>query len=473
VRRLLPALLALTLSYILSSCATVGGPTVDRFEASPASVTAGAGVTLTWSVQGGTQVSVGIDPGVGGVSGAGSVTVHPAATTTYTLTARDATGVTTRQVTVTVVADTQSPSVTITGPATGTTVGSGSVSVTGTASDDVGVTSVRYSLNGGGPHACSGTTSFACTVTGLAAGANTVTVHAADAAGNDATATVNVSYTAATGDSFNIDLTFVSTISSTQRAAFEAAAARWGQVIAQGLPDTNVSIPQDACGYVPGSTTVGLPASPINGTIDDLRIDVWVGPIDGTYGILGQGGPCIVRGGDRLSVYGVMMFDSADLTYLAQNGLLQSTILHEMGHVLGIGTLWSYYRALLTGAGTADPRFVGANAVREWHALGGSNDVPVENCLDGSGNPITGCGGGTRDAHWREAVFGNELMTGYLDPGSDPLSAVTIGSLQDLGYAVDYGQADAYALPAGVRTLSLQAGKRASFLLITPKGEAP
>jgi hypothetical protein len=42
--------------------------------------------------------------------------------------------------------------------------------------------------------------------------------------------------------------------------------------------------------------------------------------------------------------------------------------------------------------------------------------------------PVESSGGsGTRDAHWRESVFTNELMTGYAGPGRDlPLSRMTI-----------------------------------------------
>ena len=38
----------------------------------------------------------------------------------------------------------------------------------------------------------------------------------------------------------------------------------------------------------------------------------------------------------------------------------------------------------------------------------------------------------------------NELMTGYLSAGDNPLSRLSIATLQDLGYSVDYSQADPY-----------------------------
>ena len=61
--------------------------------------------------------------------------------------------------------------------------------------------------------------------------------------------------------------------------------------------------------------------------------------------------------------------------------------------------------------------------------------------------PVEDLGGyGTADAHWRESVFDNELMTGYINYGPNPLSVVTIASLADLGYSVDMNQADPYSI---------------------------
>lgn len=54
--------------------------------------------------------------------------------------------------------------------------------------------------------------------------------------------------------------------------------------------------------------------------------------------------------------------------------------------------------------------------------------------------------------HWRESVMERELMTGFLDNGSNPLSAITIRSLAELGYTVNAAAADAYAMNALLRT---------------------
>ena len=55
---------------------------------------------------------------------------------------------------------------------------------------------------------------------------------------------------------------------------------------------------------------------------------------------------------------------------------------------------------------------------------------------------------GALDVHWRESIFGTELMSTILNAAAAPLSAVTLTSLEDLGYEVDATQAHGYRLPA-------------------------
>ncbi len=55
---------------------------------------------------------------------------------------------------------------------------------------------------------------------------------------------------------------------------------------------------------------------------------------------------------------------------------------------------------------------------------------------------------GGDDSHWRQSVFGDELMTpNWVWPYAKRLSAITIQVLADIGYQVDVSQADAYQLP--------------------------
>jgi Leishmanolysin len=81
--------------------------------------------------------------------------------------------------------------------------------------------------------------------------------------------------------------------------------------------------------------------------------------------------------------------------------------------------------------------YFGSNANREFTAVSGCRgQVPIER----HGGNGTACG------HWDEECMGRELMTGYSEStGPCPLSRITIGTLQDMGYQVDYSKADPYS----------------------------
>ncbi len=70
-----------------------------------------------------------------------------------------------------------------------------------------------------------------------------------------------------------------------------------------------------------------------------------------------------------------MAFDSADLAEMERDGSLVSVIVHEMGHVLGFGTLFERL-GLIIGAGGADPEFTGCHAAREYADLLGAGAGP-------------------------------------------------------------------------------------------------
>lgn len=63
-------------------------------------------------------------------------------------------------------------------------------------------------------------------------------------------------------------------------------------------------------------------------------------------------------------------------------------------------------------------------------------------------------------------------MTEYIG-SSNPLSRMTIGSLQDLGYQVNYGAADAYSLPPALSVQSEQQAVPLHFILTGPQGSTP
>ena len=238
---------------------------------------------------------------------------------------------------------------------------------------------------------------------------------------------------------------------------FVEAEATWEAVIGGNL--SPVPMPRD----VLGRCTEAVNHPPLQ-VVDDLLIYVTVSEIDGAGGVLGAAGPCFVRQSDGLPVAGGMIFDVADVGSLVAQEGFEGTIIHEMGHVLGLGTLWTGKKLLRNPAPSAseiyDTHFTGPLAIARFDAVGGKDypgaKVPVENLG----------GAGTRNGHWRESVFGSELLTGYYNPGvANPFSVVTIASMEDLGYSkIDYGVADPYRLPSPESAAALREGPRFRFV---------
>jgi hypothetical protein len=256
---------------------------------------------------------------------------------------------------------------------------------------------------------------------------------------------------------YNITVRYLGEYTSDQLRAFAEAELRWESIITGDLPDVNQNLPAGECGDNPATS----------GPFDDVTIFVTIEPIDGPGDVLGQAGPCFIRvtnpsgpvePGD-VTVIGRMQFDVDDVEALEQEGALPDVILHEMGHVLGFGTLWDAL-GLLADPSEPDPdppladtHFTGADAIAAFDEVGGAdytgNKVPVMNVG----------GAGTVNSHWRDAVFDPEIMTGFLNAGPNPLSAVTIASLTDLGYTVDVNQADPFSLGPSLRRAGPRKGR--------------
>lgn len=110
---------------------------------------------------------------------------------------------------------------------------------------------------------------------------------------------------------------------------------------------------------------------------------------------------------------------------------IELVIIHEMGHVLGIGTFWD--EVCGTKCASGSPTYTCPKAKAAYKALGYSDELQLESKV---------CG------HWSESNFGysrDEIMTPYFDSGKQqPISRITTAALSDLGYEVDINASDSW-----------------------------
>ena len=146
------------------------------------------------------------------------------------------------------------------------------------------------------------------------------------------------------------------------------------------------------------------------------------------------------------------------------NSALYHVLLHEIGHILGIGTFWNMDGSPVTSYndnGTTKYYYTGENALREYKSY-----IPtISHTIVGL--PIEDNGGsGTQNVHPEEGQEGtsssdnrfinnffhpgldNELMSGWMEgnPDSTPLSRISLGFLEDMGFGVNYNQVDNYEI---------------------------
>jgi hypothetical protein len=286
------------------------------------------------------------------------------------------------------------------------------------------------------------------------AGAAIFTASAVDEGGDQDFRILSLGISTAGPEAFNLWPVNVSGSRPDDRlvTALNTALAKWERALVGDLPA--LEIPAGTF----SRTFCAERGSVVNGqTIDDLVVLVRFTTIDGPGSVLGQAGPCNVRQGSLLPWVGILTLDTEDLTALTTQRLTD-LFFHEIGHILGFGTLWAaepddFGVDVLTGlarpAGAdPDPRYDGPAGVAQYQAIGGTDpDIAVE-ALGGSG---------TANGHWRDdpetGGFDDEIMTGFLNDGANPLSKMTIGSFADLGYEVDVDADEGYTVPgtAGAR----------------------
>ena len=157
--------------------------------------------------------------------------------------------------------------------------------------------------------------------------------------------------------------------------------------------------------------------------------------------IAGQGGPCVIRG-NGLPLLGTVSLNILTWASLSDRKL-DDLIQHEVGHVLGLGTIWQrgMFSPLVMGdSSAADPIFVGPNALAAFTRLGQSGrfagrTVPLQLNVRG---------------HWRGDAFLGELMAPTLVSSAQPTSAVTVAALRDLGWLIEPEAYEEFTLPETV-----------------------
>ena len=219
---------------------------------------------------------------------------------------------------------------------------------------------------------------------------------------------------------FNIDLVFLGNFIEEEREIWYHAANRWEAAIQTELPDYTFS---DAWSGTCGEQPINIFGGE---QIDDLRIYI-TKPNDG-YRL--SGAPLALRS-SSLPVIGCIQV-SPRLSYSFQ--VIAQAGLHEIGHVLGIGTIWHDSGMLRDLNG--DTHFAGPQAIAAFDQASGTDyqDAKVPTERDG--------------LHWRYSILSGELMALIrLSSGGDAaLSAITLQALSDLGYSVDLAAADPYVL---------------------------
>lgn len=265
-------------------------------------------------------------------------------------------------------------------------------------------------------------------LSGCLAGESSVLIETED--GDSLTSySITVVDAAQADDSFDIELHFVADFSPGHRALIEEAAEVWETVISQGVPDINFGVyPFDSRDHDWFEPNYGWLGDLViqEGVVDDVRLYVGRHPDDAPF--LATGGPFWVRN-NYLPVLGVIRFHKDSFIYH-----LKDLAVHEIAHALGFhSSIWVGLGLVEVGDG--DPHFKGKGARSAFDVEGGWR-------YEGMKVPLA-----ADYTHWRESIFGDEVMTPYKDWDNTLFSATTLHAMGDIGYWVDPSQSDAYTLP--------------------------
>ena len=235
----------------------------------------------------------------------------------------------------------------------------------------------------------------------------------------------------AQASTFDIAFTYSETPTATQIAALAQAETFWEGIVT---------------GYQPGIE------------IEALAIDVAVVDLDGPDGTLAVGYPVegIEASGLLLPTLSFVDFDLSDFDPTTVSQPLFETLLHEIAHAMGFGSLWAANGLTADGSGA----YVGPQGLMAYLDEFGLPDADFV--------PLTlGVGPGSDELHWDEDWAGgtSELMTPFTSDTAY-LSATTIASFRDLGYTTIDATASV-ALPVFIAPVPLPAG---AWLLVVALG---
>lgn len=225
-----------------------------------------------------TYSATGLPPGVSVMASTGFISGSGTTAGSYSVTAKASDGVLsasqsfTWTMTTASVLDKTAPTVTITGPTTASTYSAGvaTLSLSGTAADNVGVSQVTWVNDRGGNGVATGTTNWSVPAITLASGTNTVTVQARDAAGNIGNDVLSVTLST-TAPSSDMAPPSVAITSPTTSSNFSTASS---SVNLSGTSADNVGVAQvtwinnrGGSGVANGTTNWSTAAIPLkNGT---------------------------------------------------------------------------------------------------------------------------------------------------------------------------------------------------------------
>ncbi len=195
------------------------------------------------------------------------------------------------------------------------------------------------------------------------------------------------------------------------------------------------------------------------------------------------------REGYGIPLIGWFYFDLDDVDRLTQDQL-NSTVLHELGHTLGLGMPSKAAGTWYQQGECADPNRIaghcyhafhrspytpGPRAIRAFDAANGK-DTEGRDLFFHPKVPLQpGRRSGSSGGHWDEDVLEYELMTPYLSMRADgaiPFSAITAGFMVDMGYSLQgtlsTSWPDQYCIPS----ITPFRG-RGTLPCIDPAGDAP